>query len=156
MVAYLSDKSIHLKLLTQCKKWIYLCHCQLRKFLKHMYGSTGVDYKLKGRLSWLFVSGKFLDDYWSRCKPIRNQAKEEGNLAQVHCTVQSVQKQWGQSSTNIGTSVGIAVGYSQVMTGNEALAQALELQSVTFRQLTCEYWKTVLSYATLRTKNQIK
>ena len=38
-----------------------------------------------------------------------NKANEVGNLAQLHCTVQSVHKQWGQSSRNIGTSVGIAV-----------------------------------------------
>ena len=55
---------------------------------------------------------------------MRNKAKEAGNLAQLHCTVQSVHKQWGQSSRNIGTSVGIAVGYYQVMTGNEVLARA--------------------------------
>lgn len=55
---------------------------------------------------------------------MRNKAKVAGNLAQLHCTVQSVHEQWGQSRKNIGTSVGIAVGYCQVMTGTEVLALA--------------------------------
>ena len=53
---------------------------------------------------------------------MRNMAKEARNQAQLHCTVQSVHKQWEQSSRNIGTRVGIAVGYCQMMTANEVLA----------------------------------
>ena len=54
---------------------------------------------------------------------------------ELHCTVRSVHKQWGQSSINIGMSVGIAVGYCHVTTGNEVLVQASALQSGALRQL---------------------
>ena len=36
-------------------------------------------------------------------------------------------KYWGQSSTNIGRSVSIAVGYCQVTSGNEVLAWGVDL-----------------------------
>ena len=55
--------------------------------------SWKVDFHLAYLLS-LFVLRKFRDNYWSRCKPMRNKAKEAGN--QPNCTVQSVHKQWGQ------------------------------------------------------------
>ena len=45
----------------------------------------------------MFVLGKFKDDYWLVCEPMRNEQKVAGNLAQLDCTVQSVHKQWGQS-----------------------------------------------------------
>ena len=55
---------------------------------------------------------------------------------ELYCTVRSVHKQWGQSSTNIGMSVGIAVGYCHVTTGHEVLVQASALQSGAW-QSTC-------------------
>ena len=78
--------------------------CSTRTIVRVLTTSRKVDL-----LECLFVLGKFKDDYWSVCEPMRNELKVAGNLAQLHCTVQSVHKQRGQLSRNIGTSVGIAV-----------------------------------------------
>ena len=57
----------------------------------------------------MLVLGKFKDDYWLVCGPMRNEPKLAGNLAQLDCTVQSVHKQFGQSSRNMNTKSGILV-----------------------------------------------
>ena len=64
-------------------------------FLQHPYDSTGADYKSKGRLvcllACLFVLGKFKDDYWLVCEPMRNKERIGGkssaaSLYSTECT----------------------------------------------------------------------
>ena len=89
-------------------------------FLQHLYDSTGAYYKSKGGLSCLlaclFVLGKFKDDYWLVCEPMRNKVKVAGNLAQLHSTVECTQT------------------VETVRSRIEILAQLLALQSVTVRR----------------------
>ena len=91
----------------------------------------------------LFVLGKFKDDYWSSCGPMRNKAKVAGNLAQLLCTVQSTQtvgtvkqEYWHKHrhcsrllsgddwQWSIGTSIDIAV--SQLQTVDSLKMKILE------------------------------
>ena len=46
----------------------------------------GADSKSIGRLEKVFELGKFEDDYWLSCRPMRTKAKVTGNL--VHFTEQ--------------------------------------------------------------------
>ena len=80
--------------------------CSTRTIVRVLTTSRKVDL-----LECLFVLGKFKDDYWSVCEPMRNELKVAGNLAQLHCTeCTQTEGTVEQEYWHEGTSIGIAVG----------------------------------------------